>query len=160
MPSNDVKNLALMMDELLARVITLGETYDMALPERRYWTMAAPVDDCEQVVVSFAQMYIGPPGDEATQPQRCSSPRTAVVQVSVTRCVPTVTARGGAPDPSMIQAAAETIAYDAYFLLEVSRELDTWSDVFPGLGVIATVEVSDAQGGLQTTVMSLTSAIP
>ena len=160
MASEDVKNLATMMGLLLSRLETLGETYDMDLPERRYWTMGTPVDDCEQVVVSFVQMYIGPPGDEATSPQRCNSPRTAVMQVAITRCIPVVTARGHAPSPTDIQAASERLAWDAYFLLEVSLDLDTWSDVFPGLGIIATVEVGEAQGGFQSTIMSVTTAIP
>ena len=148
------------MELMLSRLETLGDTYDMDLPTRRYWTMGDPVADCEQVVVSFVQMYVGPPGDEATAPQRCNSPRTAVLQISITRCIPTVTVRGHAPSPYDIQTGSERLAWDAYFLLEVSLDLDTWSEVFPGLGIIATVEVGEAQGGFQSTIMSVTTAIP
>jgi hypothetical protein len=52
-------------------------------------------------------------------------------------------------------------AYDAWILLQSAAELDTWatSGGF-GLGIIATVETGEPEGGLQTTVMTITSAVP
>lgn len=148
------------MQELLDRVVNIYGSYNMPVPERRYWTMADPAVDCEQLVVSFIQAYIGAPGDEVTEPRRCNDPRSATVHVSVSRKVPTAGPQGQAPSADIIQQASRVQAYDAWILLHSAADLDTWatSGGF-GLGVIATVETSEPEGGFQTTVLTMTSAI-
>jgi len=160
--SDDAKALSSFMEEILQRVVNVYATYNMPLPERRYWVMSDPVMDCEQIVVSFIQMYIGSPGDEATEPRRCNDPRSATIHISVTRKVPTVGKSGNPPSPTDIQNGSLAQAYDAWLLLESYRDFDVWETAGAGLGlgVIATIETSEPQGGLQTTVMTVTSAVP
>jgi hypothetical protein len=155
------KNLAALMQGVLDSVISTYASYTMPLPGRRYWTLGQPSVDCEQVVVSMLQMYIGSPGDEATQPRRCNDPRSATLIVSVSREVPVVGPSGKAPSADDIQAFSEISAYDAWILLDSSRALDQWATGGSfGLGVIATVETNAPEGGFQTVVMTITVAVP
>jgi hypothetical protein len=158
--SADAKNLANLMQGVLNAVINTYTSYTMPLPGRRYWTLGTPAVDCEQVVVSMLQMYIGSPGDEATSPRRCNDPRSATLLVQVSREVPTVGANGRAPSADAIQDGSEISAYDAWILLDSARELDRWDPASFGLGVIATVETSSPEGGFQTVSMTITMAVP
>jgi hypothetical protein len=170
MSSIDIKKLDLdptaldlkeFMQGVLDRVVSIYQSYGMPLPSRRYWTFGQPAVDCEQVVVSLAQLYLGPPGDEASLPQRCNMPRTAVLNVYISRPVPIVGANGKAPDPDKIIKASEVTATDAWILMNSLYLLDQWEEegLF-GLGVIATVDVDEPQGGFQTVNMQLTMAVP
>lgn len=159
----DVLGLVNMMNEILARIIGAYEQAGVDLPERRYWTLSDPAVDCEQLVLFFNQAYIGPPGDEANDPQRCNSPRTAQVDVQVVRCIPgPIGPRAKAPEPAAIQARSEALAIDAWLLLDMAAHLDTWDGDLPGmgLGVIATVDAGEPAGGFQGVTLHLTVAIP
>jgi len=158
--SSNAKNLANLMQEVLDRVVAAYATYTMPLPTRQYWTMGVPAVDCEQLVVSFVQMYVGAPGDEATEPRRCNDPRSATLNISVSRQVPTVGQNGRPPAADVIESFAEYSAYDAYILLDCAANLDAWEESGFGLGVIATVEVQSPEGGYQTAVLTLTVAVP
>jgi hypothetical protein len=159
--SDDAKNLANFLQEVLDRLVTVYDSYNMPLPARRYYTMASPVVDCEQICVSFIQMYLGTPGDEATDPRRCHDPRTATISIQVARAVPITQNNGQAPRADDIQDAAYVSALDAWILMESMNSFDTWSDAGPfGLGVIATIDADEAEGGFQTTRMTLTMAVP
>ena len=158
--SSSAKNLAVFLDAVLTQVITSYASYTMPLPLRRYYTLGQPVVDCEQAVVSFVQMYVGAPGDEATQPRRCSDPRSATINVSVSRAVPVVGQNGRPPSAETIESASEIAAYDAWILLDSASQLDTWESSGFGLGVIATVEVQAPEGGFQTVTLTLTAAVP
>lgn len=159
--SEDAKNLANMLQGVLDRVISVYSSFDMPLPSRRYYTFGVPAVECEQVVVSFIQMYLGTPGDEATQPRRCHDPRSATLNISVSRVVPITQQNGQAPLADDIQEANRVAALDAWILMESVNELDTWGDEgFPGLGVIATVDGAQPEGGFTTTRMTITMAIP
>ena len=61
------------LDAVLAKVVATYEEYNIDLPSRRFWLMGEPAIDCEQLSVSFIQMYLGLPGDQASQPQRCTT---------------------------------------------------------------------------------------
>lgn len=160
--SSDAKALAEYLNEVLSRTVTVYNTYNIPLPERRYWTMADPAVDCEQLVVSFIQMYIGSPGDEVSIPRRCNDPKSATLHVSVARKVPVVGSSGKAPSASIIQEYSELQAIDAWTLLTSAAELDAWASSYGGLGlgVIATVDTAEPQGGYQSTTLTLTSAVP
>jgi hypothetical protein len=159
--SDDAKNLASMLQGVLDRVITAYDSFNMPLPGRRYYTFGTPSVECEQIVVSFIQMYLGTPGDEATTPRRCHDPRSATLNISVSRAVPTTQQNGQAPHADDIQEANRVAALDAWVLMESVNLLDTWGDDgFPGLGVIATVDGSQPEGGFTTTSMTITMAIP
>jgi len=156
--SEDAKALALYLQEVLDRTVNIYNSYGLPLPQRRYWTMADPVVDCEQLVVSFIQMYIGAPGDEATTPRRCMDPRSATVHIQVAREVPTIGNNGRAPSAEIIQEYSQLQAFDAWALIQSAADLDAWES--SGLGVIATVETSEPEGGYQSTTLTMTSAVP
>lgn len=159
--AEESKNLANFLQEVLDRVIDVYSSHNMPLPTRRYYTMATPVVDCEQVCVSFIQMYLGSPGDEASEPRRGQDPRSATVAVQIARAVPIAQQSGQPPRPGDIQASAEVSAFDAWILMESINKLDTWSNEGPfGLGVIATIDADPPEGGFQTTRMTLTMAVP
>jgi len=156
----DALNLKNMMDGVLARVVSVFASYNVPVPATQYWCMGPAVIDCEQLVVSFVQMYLGPPGDEANRPQRCNTARSAVLTVTLARPVPVVGQNGRAPAPEKIEQGSYISAIDAYVLMESMRLLDQWDDSGYGLGVIATVDSPSAEGGFQTVNMQITMAIP
>jgi hypothetical protein len=159
--SEDALNLKYMLDTVLERVVATFTSYNVPLPERQYWTMGVPAIDCDQLVVSFIQMYLGTPGDEANVPQRCNVPRSAVLSISLARAIPVQGLNGRAPSADKLQEAAAISAVDAYTLMESINQFDTWEDGGSyGMGVIATCEAPTAEGGFQVISMQITMVIP
>lgn len=159
--SEDAKALANLMRTTLDRVVAIYESYSMPVPDRCYWTLGEPAVDCEQLVVTFIQMYIGAPGYQATEPSRCNDPRSATLHVRISREVPVVGANGRPPKAEVIQSFSELVAYDAWVLMASVQSLDAWSSADPmGLGIIATVDVAEPEGGYHTTILTLTVAVP
>jgi len=156
----DARHLAEHLQQVLDNVVATYASYNMPLPDRQYWTLGQTVVDCEQLVVCLLQMYIGPPGDEVSQPRRCNDPRSATINISVSRQIPVVGPSGKAPSGDKIQDGMTAAAYDAWILMEAMRSFDTWDPVGFGLGVVATLETPPPEGGFQTTVLTLTSAVP
>ena len=148
------------LDAVLAKVIATYEEYHIDLPSRRFWTMGEPAIDCEQLSVSFIQMYLGLPGDQASQPQRCTQPRTAVLSIAVSRQIPTVGNNGQAPTGEKIQEGSEIAAVDCYLFMELIRKLDQWEENEYGMGVIATVEAGNPEGGFETVRMQVSMVVP
>ena len=157
---DDAKHLANHLENVLEKVVATYASYSMPLPDRQYWTLGQTVVDCEQVVVCPLQMYLGSPGDEAVQPRRCNDPRSATITISVSRQIPVVGPSGKAPAPERIEEGMTPAAYDAWILMESMRQFDTWEESGFGLGVIATLETPPPEGGFQTTVLTMTSAVP
>lgn len=158
--SEGATNLRDMMQGVLERVETVFQSYNVELPKRRYWTMGDPVVDCEQLVVSFTQMYLGTPGAQVNDPQKCHVPRSATVAISIARAVPIVGQNGRPPSADAIQRSAETIAVDTWVLMESINLLDQWDDTGYGLGVIATLESAPPEGGFQVSTLQVTMAVP
>jgi len=161
--SSDARNLADLLQELLNKVIETFDSYSMPTPTRRYYTFGAPAIDTEQVVVSLLQMYIGAPGDEATEPRRSNDPRSGTFLITLAREVPVTQANGNPPKADDIQKASEVSALDAWILMESAKAFDSsWGNLANGLGlgIIATVDVDPPEGGFQLTRMTLTMAIP
>jgi hypothetical protein len=158
--SEDAKALEQLMNTVLEKVETVYQSYSMPIPSRRYWTFGQPAVDCEQLVVSFIQMYLGPPGGEIAEPRRCSDPRSAILEISVSREVPVAQANGAPPAPESILNGNRASSYDAWILMESASQLDTWETSGFGLGVIATVQTTAPEGGFQTIALTLTLAIP
>lgn len=158
--SEDALNLKNMLDGMVERVENVFSSYNVTLPNRRYWTMGTPVIDCDQLVVSFSQMYLGTPGIEITEPNRCNVPRSATILISIARQIPTVGPGGRAPSAEKIQEASGQSAIDAWVLMESIREFDMWDNTAMGPGVIATVEVAPPEGGFQVTTMQITMVVP
>ena len=107
-------------------------------------------------------MYLGRPGDQASEPQRCQMPRSAVLTISVSRQVPVVGQNGRPPSDDKIQEASEIAAVDAWMFMELINKLDQWKEQEGdfGMGVIATADTNGFDGGFQTTAMQLTIAVP
>ena len=147
-----------MMRRILDTVEGVFETNQVPLPDRRYYVFGRPAEDCEQVVVSFLNAYLGAPGDQATSPNRCTAPRTGVFDISISRKFP-AGVNGNPPTPGKIIEAADWAAVDSWVLLQSLSEFDTWGGFGPGLGVIATVLVTEAEGGILTVHMNLTVGI-
>ena len=158
--TEDANRLTAMMDGVLERVETVFQSYNVPLPNRRYWMIGTPALDCDQVVVSFIQMYLGSPGAEVSQPQRCNVPRSATIMIQISRPVPTVGQNGRPPSADKIQQHSALSTTDAWVLMEALREFDMWDDTGIGLGVIATLEITGPEGGFQTVGLQLTMAVP
>ena len=158
--SSDSLNLKEMMDGVLEKVCNTFQSYNVTLPSRQYWTMGQPALDCEQLVVAFTQMYLGTPGDQATDPQRCHVPRTAVINVILTRQIPTIGQSGKAPSASKIEESSYISAVDAWVMMESINQLDQWDETGFGLGVIATLDMIGPEGGYTSTNLQLTIAVP
>lgn len=161
-PSEDRLAIVQMCQGVLDRVVAGFTQAGVPLPERRFIKTGTPTMDCEQLAVVFRQAYVGPPGDEASDPQRCDGPRSAALEVHLTRCVPAPKgSRQVAPTAAAIQSASEAQMVDAWLLLELAPSTEQWDAMGgPGLGVIATVECGEVQGAMQSTVLNLTMAIP
>lgn len=158
--SEDALHLKNMMDGVLDRVQTIYQSYNVPLPGRQYWTMGLPSIDCEQLVISFNQLYLGPPGSQVGEPQRCNNPRTAVITITVARKIPVVGQNGRPPTADAIEQGSYMSAIDSWVLMESVRLLDQWDDYGLGLGVISTLEAGDPEGGFQTVSMEVTMAVP
>ena len=156
----DATNLRDMMNGVLERVESIFQSYNVSLPEKKYWMMGQPAIDCEQLVVSFIQMYLGSPGAQVGEPQRCNVPRSATLNISIARATPIVSQNGRPPSPERIKAASEILAVDAWVLMESINLLDQWDATGYGIGVIATLEVTAPEGGFQTTDLTITMAVP
>jgi hypothetical protein len=158
--NNDALNLKTFMDAVLDKIVETYADYNVPLPTRQFWTMGDPAIDCDQLCVSFVQMYLGLPGDEASQPQRCTQPRTAVLTVSVSREIPVVGSNGKAPTADKIQEGSQIAAVDAWMFMELINKLDQWEPGEFGMGVIATAEAATAEGGFQTMRMQVSMVVP
>lgn len=156
--SDEVFNLRDLMVNVLATVVSTYEAYNVPLPTRRYWTMGRPAEDCAQVTVSFMQQYLGAPGDQANAPQRCEGPRSAVLNISITRDYP-IGENAQPVRPDRIMEAGEWSAVDVTVLSDSLKQFDRWGES-RGPGVIATINVSDPEGGLQTVNLNLTLVVP
>jgi hypothetical protein len=153
-------NLKEMLDGVLYRVETTFQSYNVSLPSRRYWTMGLPAIDCEQLTVSLVQMYLGAPGAQVSSPQRCNVPRSATLNVSIAREVPVVGTNGRPPSAEKIEQAGSLAAIDAWVLMQSINQLDQWDETGYGVGVIATLDTPEPEGGFQTVTMQITMAVP
>jgi hypothetical protein len=153
-------NIVDFLDGVLERVEAAFQSYNVPLPARRYWTVGQTAIDCEQLVVTLVQVYLGPPGDQASAPQRCNMPRTAVMTVTIAREIPVIGQNGRPPSAEKITDGSKISAIDAYVLMSSINLLDMWESGGYGVGVIATADVTPPEGGFQVVNMQLTMAIP
>jgi hypothetical protein len=153
-------NLKNLMDGVLEKTVEVFEDYNVPLPSRQFWTVGEPAIDCEQLVVSFIQTYLGLPGNQASEPQRCQTVRSAVLTISISREIPVVGVNGKAPTGDKIEEASRIAVVDAWMFMELINKLDQWEPGEFGLGVIATADSSGFDGGFQTTAMQLTMVVP
>lgn len=158
--SEDALAITALMDRLLDRLNALYESHGVPLPARQYWMLGAEVpEDCEQAVVTFIQSYLGLPGDQAADAQNCNAPRTAVLNIHITRNHP-IGENGRAVAPTRIMEASSWGAVDSAVLMWGLQTLTADDLGIGNTGVIATVNVSPPNGGVQTTTLNLSMAIP
>lgn len=134
----------------------IAQTFGQAgvdLPERQYTTFGEAAHDCQQVTVGFEQMYLGPPGDQAQTPQKCTAPRTVVLLVEIVRCIPVLGTRGTPLDLDLLSTTAEQQAIDVWLLMESAAQHATY------LGALADITVTPPSGGFQAVSMSLIMAV-
>ena len=93
-PSTEDRSIVTLGRDILAGVVAGYKQRGLTLPDRQYLTLGTPVNDCEQLVVSWQQAYLGTPGDEASLPQRCEAVKTAVFTVQICRKMPVVSESG------------------------------------------------------------------
>jgi hypothetical protein len=153
-------NLKNLMDGVLEKTVEVFEEYNVPLPSRQFWTVGEPAIDCEQLAVSFIQTYLGLPGNQASEPQRCQAVRSVVLTISISREIPVVGVNGKAPTGDKIEEASRIAVVDAWMFMELINKLDQWEPGEFGLGVIATADSSGFDGGFQTTAMQLTMVVP
>ena len=158
--SSKALNLKNLMGGVLEKTVEVFGEYNVPLPSRQFWTVGEPAIDCEQLVVSFIQTYLGLPGNQASEPQRCQAPRSVVLTISISREIPVVGVNGKAPTGDKIEEASRIAVVDAWMFMELINRLDQWEPGEFGLGVIATADSSGFDGGFQTTAMQLTMVVP
>lgn len=158
--SEDALNVVDMMDGILERVIDVFESYAVPLPARRYWTVGQSAIDCEQLTITLYQMYLGRPGEQQSQPQKCNMPRSAVVLITLAREIPVVSINGRPPTAQNITDGAKISAVDSWVLLQSLNLMDQWDGTGFGVGVIGSVDIPPPEGGFQLVTMTLTLAIP
>lgn len=157
---------------------TIVETYgehQVDLPLRRYLAVGGQgqtVHDCEQVTVSFEQGYSGLPGNQAQEPVKCNSPRTAVFVVEVVRSIPVAngpdTASAETSVPSRYGQVNGISALSAEKHTEVAKKqmVDAMLLMDAGLragettltGTITDVSAGTAQGGYQAMQMTVVAS--
>ncbi|UDL15881.1 hypothetical protein QEH42_gp090 [Microbacterium phage Pumpernickel] len=157
--SEDSMSLVRLLEETLENVIALFESHGVPLPERRYWMLGPEVpEDCAQVVVAYVQSYLGIPGDQAAEAQNCNSPRTAVLNIVITRDYP-MGERARPVSPERIMQASDWPAVDASVLSWGLNTIGSYGGMQPG-PMIATVYVNAPSGAVQSTVLNLSVVVP
>lgn len=171
MPDEDVRSMSIYdaMDFILESVNVEFAANGISLPSRQYLafgTEGETVHDCEQVTVSFAQMYNGTPGMQEQTPTRCDSPRTGVFIVEVVRCIPLFasrtsggkgTSKYGAPSAQELTEKTKMQTQDAYVLMDAGLKAAESLSHFNGISDVSPGPIS---GGYQATVLTIITGIP
>lgn len=136
---------------VLEVINSVFEQASVKLPSKQYVAIGPTAHDCEQVTVGFEQIYLGPPGLQAEEPQQCNVPRSVVWRCEVVRQVPVVSGgRAESPSAKRMNEYAKEQLRDMYLLLEAGAYSDEdW------LGVITDGAVTQAQGGYQAAILNL-----
>jgi len=88
-------------DLLMDTIVSTYADHGVPLPTKRYLAVGGigeTAHNCEQVTVSFEQGYSGLPGNQAQEPAKCNTPRSAVFIVEVVRHVPTINSNATIPE--------------------------------------------------------------
>lgn len=168
---NEIVDIA---DLILNTVVATYADHGVDLPERRYLAVGGQgetVHDCEQVTVSFEQGYSGTPGNQAQEPVKCASPRTAVFIVEVVRALPlpnTVSANPATTIPAMYgedKTGVAILPAEVQTAIARKQMVDAMLLMDSGLrasentmtGALADVSAGSPQGGFQAISMVLSS---
>lgn len=146
-----------MMRVILDSINQVFQDEDVTLPDRQFTSVGAVPHDCEQLYISFVQMYLGPVGAEADEAQNCDSPRTAVMQIQLVRCIPRPTQRGAPPAAEVLDESTQQLTADAWLLMD---GVGAANDALDRPGMMADVSVTDASGGYQAVQLNLSMMVP
>lgn len=153
--TEDAKTVPLLLEHCLGALVEVYRQEGVPLPDRRYWTVGQAAWDCEQATVSLLQTYLGVPGQPADGATRCETPRSATIAISIVRPAAIWEENSETPPtPTDIQNAAVPVGVDVWLLYAVAAQCDRY-----GIGVIATVDVLQPEGGLHGCVATLTVQI-
>jgi hypothetical protein len=152
---------------LMDRVQSVYKKAGVHLPPRQVWSLGDGVFDCEELVVSFHSLAEGLINSETQVPNPCYIPVNAVFKVTVVRCAPVMDQYGNPPTPEQIGTATDLSVIDAYLLMKSACNFDMYgadvAELHPsalgGMGVDASVEVEEAQGGFQAVTLTVTTVI-
>lgn len=134
-----------LMVAVMAELVAAYTELNVTPPDRRYIWVGVPAVDCEQLVVAYNRLYTGVPGQEANEPEYLPViQRVVEMTIEVHRCVPVVEEGGEPPDPSAMQAAAETIIMDSWV---VRRALENYPLLTGQLKAVGAQTHIEAQGG-------------
>lgn len=151
----DTEVTGAVMQNLLDKIRAVFEQADVSLPERQYLAVGRTAHDCEQLTVSFQQMYLGAPGVRVDQPVKCNSPRSVVLTVQLVRCVVMPVGRSTTPDAAKTTDRTLSRVTDAWLLMDaVTQALDDF------LGIFGEVVITDPQAEYQAVVLNVTVGVP
>lgn len=154
------------MERILDGVRTEFMINGIDLPSKQFFDMGGTGEtphDCEQVSVSFEQMYTGTPGNPEQVPTKCNGPRSAVFVIEIVRCTPTAapisnrSSKPLAPTEAQLNTSATAQAKDAYILMDAGLNV---AESLNYLGGLADISVSPEDGGFQAIVMTLIVGLP
>lgn len=159
-------------DHILNTVVATYAEQGIDLPARRYLAVGGQGDtvhDCEQLTVSFEQGYSGLPGNQAQEPVKYVSPRTAVFIVEVVRALPlpnTTASNPTTPVPSRYSSdlAVQVLPADVQSDIARKQMIDAMLLMDAGLragettltGSLADVTAGSPQGGYQAMSLVIT----
>jgi len=160
-------------DHILNTVVETYADHGVDLPERRYLAVGGQGDtvhDCEQLTVSFEQGYSGVPGNQAQEPVKCATPRTAVFIVEVVRALPQPNTAAANPQTSVpsrygrAMGGVQALSADTQSDIARKQMIDAMLLMDAGLragettmtGSLADVTAGSPQGGYQAMTLVVT----
>lgn len=118
-PLEDADQLHQLASAVLTHAAALLEANEYDVPERRFVApgRVTTMPGCETLAVVVTRVHAGEPGAETrvTTPG-CLLPTTAVIQVVLHRCVPTID-NDGAPSTEAVAAAGQDLVEQGWVLL-------------------------------------------
>lgn len=171
----DPNEIADIADHILNTVVATFADHGVDLPTRRYLAVGGQGDtvhDCEQLTVSFEQGYSGTPGNQAQEPVKCASPRSAVFIVEVVRALPLPNTASANPATTIPTRYGEEVMGVAVLPPDVQSDIarkqmvDAMLLMDAGLragettmtGSLADVSAGSPQGGYQAMSMVITAS--
>lgn len=121
--------------QILSQLVTRLAALGLDVPDRRYVHAGqiaidfAGKDCADELVVAWADAYQGTPEGEIRAPIGGGAPSTALFQILLTRCVPTMDANTLAPSASDLNDAGVQIMTDAFTLLRAVFEAESDGDL-------------------------------
>ena len=146
-------------DYIMDTVVAVFDNAGVELPPRRFMTVGEPVHDCEELVLVFAGLENGAPGDTGN-PATCNDPITASFQVHLVRCFPTPAGRGmKAPEADVLTTNAIGLYNDSWLLMQAANAMNS-DTLYSMFGFVASVVPGEPSGGFVGIVLSIEAAVP